>query len=93
MSITLTDQDKLTVRTAAWGAVSLMSAAGAAGSTEALGRLTGCPPAQPRLVTGALSRPRLDGLASGPVGRLHTLGRLSNSSTCRLVTTSRRDGR
>ncbi|GAA2409742.1 hypothetical protein GCM10010404_79610 [Nonomuraea africana] len=32
MSITLTDQDKLTLRTAAWGAVSLMSAAGAAGS-------------------------------------------------------------
>ncbi|MEU4548388.1 hypothetical protein [Nonomuraea dietziae] len=34
MSITLTDQDKLTVRTAAWGAVSLMSAAGAAGSAH-----------------------------------------------------------
>ncbi|MGV9387130.1 hypothetical protein ACWDRB_65935 [Nonomuraea sp. NPDC003707] len=32
MSITLTDQDTLTLRTAAWGAVSLMSAAGAAGS-------------------------------------------------------------
>ncbi|MFI9838476.1 hypothetical protein ACIHFD_15665 [Nonomuraea sp. NPDC051941] len=31
MSITLTDQDTLTLRTAAWGAVSLMSAAGAAG--------------------------------------------------------------
>ncbi|MEV0380511.1 hypothetical protein [Nonomuraea sp. NPDC050643] len=30
MSITLTDQDKLTLRTAAWGAVSLMSAAGSA---------------------------------------------------------------
>ncbi|MEU4699091.1 hypothetical protein [Nonomuraea dietziae] len=34
MSITLTDQDKLTLRTAAWGAVSLMSAAGAAGSAH-----------------------------------------------------------
>jgi hypothetical protein len=32
MSLALTDQDKLTLRTAAWGAVSLMSAAGAAGS-------------------------------------------------------------
>ncbi|GIH77349.1 hypothetical protein [Planobispora longispora] len=32
MSVTLTDQDALTLRTAAWGAVSLMSAAGAAGS-------------------------------------------------------------
>ena len=32
MSITLTDQDKLTLRTAAYGAVSLMAAAGAAGS-------------------------------------------------------------
>lgn len=32
MTITLTDRDKLTLRTAAWGAVSLMSAAGAAGS-------------------------------------------------------------
>ncbi|MGP3960535.1 hypothetical protein ACTWPT_31440 [Nonomuraea sp. 3N208] len=32
MSITLTDQDKLTLRTAAYGAVSLMSAADAAGS-------------------------------------------------------------
>ncbi|WP_336212190.1 hypothetical protein [Nonomuraea sp. LPB2021202275-12-8] len=32
MSITLADQDALTLRTAAWGAVSLMSAAGAAGS-------------------------------------------------------------
>ncbi|MGK4582183.1 hypothetical protein [Kitasatospora sp. HPMI-4] len=31
MSITLTDQDKLTLRTAAYGAVSLMAAAGAAG--------------------------------------------------------------
>lgn len=34
MAITLTDQDKLTLRTAAWGAVSLMSAAGAAGSAH-----------------------------------------------------------
>jgi hypothetical protein len=34
MSVTLTDQDKLTLRTAAWGAVSLMSAAGAAGSAH-----------------------------------------------------------
>jgi hypothetical protein len=34
MSITLTDQDKLTLRIAAWGAVSLMSAAGAAGSAH-----------------------------------------------------------
>ncbi|MGW5387747.1 hypothetical protein [Nocardia sp. NPDC003963] len=32
MSITLTDQDKATVRTAAYGAVSLMSAADASGS-------------------------------------------------------------
>ncbi|GAA4586050.1 hypothetical protein GCM10023194_30920 [Planotetraspora phitsanulokensis] len=32
MSITLTDQDTFTLRTAAWGAVSLMAAAGAAGS-------------------------------------------------------------
>jgi D-alanyl-D-alanine carboxypeptidase len=31
MSITLTDQDKLTLRTAAYGAVSLLAAAGAAG--------------------------------------------------------------
>ncbi|WP_327087734.1 hypothetical protein OIE66_36260 [Nonomuraea sp. NBC_01738] len=34
MSIILTDQDKLTLRVAAWGAVSLMSAAGAAGSAH-----------------------------------------------------------
>ncbi|MFI7634062.1 hypothetical protein [Nonomuraea sp. NPDC049400] len=34
MSITLSDQDKLTLRIAAWGAVSLMSAAGAAGSAH-----------------------------------------------------------
>ncbi|MFI7146300.1 hypothetical protein ACIBO2_15390 [Nonomuraea sp. NPDC050022] len=34
MSITLNDQHKLTLRTAAWGAVSLMSAAGAAGSAH-----------------------------------------------------------
>ncbi|MEQ4717629.1 hypothetical protein [Nonomuraea sp. B19D2] len=32
MSITLTDQDKITLRTAAYGAVSLLAAAGAAGS-------------------------------------------------------------
>ncbi|MGV9305784.1 hypothetical protein [Nonomuraea sp. NPDC003727] len=32
MSITLNDQDTFTLRTAAWGAVSLMAAAGAAGS-------------------------------------------------------------
>ncbi|MEV4159982.1 hypothetical protein [Nonomuraea dietziae] len=32
MSVTLTDQDKLTLRTAAWGAISLMAAADAAGS-------------------------------------------------------------
>lgn len=32
MAINLTDQDKLTLRTAAYGAVSLMAAAGAAGS-------------------------------------------------------------
>ncbi|WP_431917705.1 serine hydrolase domain-containing protein [Nonomuraea jabiensis] len=32
MSVTLTDQDKLTLRTAAYGAVSLLAAAGAAGS-------------------------------------------------------------
>ena len=34
MSFTLTDQDKHTLRLAAWGAVSLMSAAGAAGSAH-----------------------------------------------------------
>ncbi|WP_336207154.1 serine hydrolase domain-containing protein [Nonomuraea sp. LPB2021202275-12-8] len=34
MSVTLDEQDKLTLRTAAWGAVSLMSAAGAAGSAH-----------------------------------------------------------
>ncbi|MFB4283150.1 hypothetical protein ACBJ59_48165 [Nonomuraea sp. MTCD27] len=34
MSITLSGQDTLTLRTAAWGAVSLMSAAGAAGSAH-----------------------------------------------------------
>ncbi|MGP4104314.1 hypothetical protein, partial [Nonomuraea sp. KM90] len=34
MSITLSEQDQLTLRTAAWGAVSLMSAAGAAGSAH-----------------------------------------------------------
>ncbi|MFI6390821.1 hypothetical protein ACIBHY_26505 [Nonomuraea sp. NPDC050547] len=34
MFVTLTDQDKLTLRLAAWGAVSLMSAAGAAGSAH-----------------------------------------------------------
>ncbi|MEV4181710.1 hypothetical protein AB0J28_09710 [Streptosporangium canum] len=34
MSITLSDQDKLTLRTAAWGAVSLMSAAGVADSAH-----------------------------------------------------------
>ncbi|GAA2324898.1 hypothetical protein GCM10010149_92880 [Nonomuraea roseoviolacea subsp. roseoviolacea] len=34
MSITLTEQDKLTLRIAAWGAVSLMSAAGAADSAH-----------------------------------------------------------
>lgn len=34
MSITLSTQDQLTLRTAAWGAVSLMSAAGAAGSAH-----------------------------------------------------------
>jgi hypothetical protein len=34
MSITLNDQDKLTLRIAGWGAVSLMSAAGAAGSAH-----------------------------------------------------------
>ncbi|MET7337208.1 hypothetical protein, partial [Nonomuraea sp. NPDC005650] len=34
MSITLTDQDQTTLRIAAWGAVSLMSAAGAAGSAH-----------------------------------------------------------
>ncbi|GAA4599064.1 hypothetical protein GCM10023194_78120 [Planotetraspora phitsanulokensis] len=34
MSITLSEQDQLTLRTAAWGAVSLMAAAGAAGSAH-----------------------------------------------------------
>ncbi|MFI7444933.1 hypothetical protein [Nonomuraea indica] len=34
MTVTLTDQDQFTLRTAAWGAVSLMSAAGAAGSSH-----------------------------------------------------------
>ncbi|MGN9841322.1 hypothetical protein ACTMTI_24655 [Nonomuraea sp. H19] len=34
MSITLTDQNKLTLRTAAYGAVSLLAAAGAAGSAH-----------------------------------------------------------
>ncbi|MGP4095093.1 hypothetical protein [Nonomuraea sp. KM90] len=34
MSVTLSGQDTLTLRTAAWGAVSLMSAAGAAGSAH-----------------------------------------------------------
>lgn len=33
MSITLTDQDELTLRTAAYGAVSLLAAAGAAGGS------------------------------------------------------------
>ncbi|MEU8175721.1 hypothetical protein AB0C14_22820 [Microbispora hainanensis] len=32
MSVTLTDQDKITLRTAAYGAVSLLAAAGATGS-------------------------------------------------------------
>jgi hypothetical protein len=35
MSITLTDQDKLTLRTAAYGAVTLLAAAGAAGKPGA----------------------------------------------------------
>ncbi|AQZ67744.1 D-alanyl-D-alanine carboxypeptidase [[Actinomadura] parvosata subsp. kistnae] len=34
VTLTLTDQDQLTLRIAAWGAVSLMSAAGAAGSAH-----------------------------------------------------------
>ncbi|MEV4170445.1 hypothetical protein AB0J69_13900, partial [Nonomuraea sp. NPDC049709] len=34
MSLTLSGQDTLTLRTAAWGAVWLMSAAGAAGSAH-----------------------------------------------------------
>ncbi|MEV5558517.1 serine hydrolase domain-containing protein [Nonomuraea wenchangensis] len=34
LTLALTDQDQLTLRTAAWGAVSLMSAAGAAGSAH-----------------------------------------------------------
>ncbi|MEV2271342.1 hypothetical protein [Nonomuraea africana] len=37
MSITLSEQDTLTLRIAAWGAVSLMSAAGAAGSAHKAG--------------------------------------------------------
>ncbi|MFI6393657.1 hypothetical protein ACIBHY_35975 [Nonomuraea sp. NPDC050547] len=37
MSVTFSDQDKLTLRLAAWGAVSLMSAAGAAGSAHKVG--------------------------------------------------------
>ncbi|GAA0918300.1 hypothetical protein [Nonomuraea longicatena] len=37
MTITFSDQDKLTLRTAAWGAVSLMSAASAAGSAHKAG--------------------------------------------------------
>ncbi|MFI7439007.1 serine hydrolase domain-containing protein [Nonomuraea indica] len=37
MSVTLADQDKITLWTAAWGAVSLMSAAGAAGSAHKAG--------------------------------------------------------
>ncbi|MBB6347011.1 hypothetical protein ACWGH8_22370 [Nonomuraea muscovyensis] len=49
MSITLTDQDKITLRTAAWGAVSLMAAADATGKPHraatdgsiALGSATG----------------------------------------------------
>ncbi|MGW5157018.1 hypothetical protein ACWEPN_16245 [Nonomuraea wenchangensis] len=49
MSITLSDQDKSTLRTAAYGAVSLMAAAGAAGNPHkiatsgaiALGSATG----------------------------------------------------
>ncbi|MGH4033116.1 hypothetical protein ACQB60_29740 [Actinomycetota bacterium Odt1-20B] len=35
--VTLSEQDKDTLRTAAWGAVSLMSAAGAAGSAHKVG--------------------------------------------------------
>ncbi|MEU9115111.1 hypothetical protein AB0D04_25815 [Streptomyces sp. NPDC048483] len=46
MSITLTDQDKLTLRTAAYGAVALLSAAGA---TRSPGKIAtegsiACPP-------------------------------------------------
>ncbi|GAA5065365.1 hypothetical protein HNP84_006762 [Thermocatellispora tengchongensis] len=37
MTVTLHEQDKITLRTAAWGAVSLMSAAGAAGSAHKAG--------------------------------------------------------
>ncbi|WP_101783959.1 hypothetical protein [Nonomuraea indica] len=37
MSVTLSEQDKLTLRLAAWGAVSLMSAAGAASSAHKVG--------------------------------------------------------
>ncbi|MFC4120023.1 hypothetical protein [Nonomuraea zeae] len=37
MTITLTDQDQLTLRTAAWGAVSLMSAASVARSAHKAG--------------------------------------------------------
>ncbi|WP_101787646.1 hypothetical protein [Nonomuraea indica] len=37
MSVTLSEQDKLTLRLAGWGAVSLMSAAGAAGSAHKVG--------------------------------------------------------
>ncbi|MFQ6331241.1 hypothetical protein ACLMAL_34605 [Nocardia sp. CWNU-33] len=41
MSITLTDQDKVTLRTAAYGAVSLMSAAAAAGGSPHLAATDG----------------------------------------------------
>ncbi|MFD0597252.1 hypothetical protein ACFQZ4_37365 [Catellatospora coxensis] len=42
MSLTLNHQDKLTLRTAAYGAVTLLSAAGAAGGSR-----TGSPPTAP----------------------------------------------
>ncbi|WP_344495291.1 serine hydrolase, partial [Nonomuraea monospora] len=41
MSLTLSEQDQHTLRTAAWGAVALMSAAGAAGSAHRAGTQAG----------------------------------------------------
>lgn len=73
MSVTLTDQNKLTLRTAAYGAVSLLAAAGAAGSPH-------------RAATeGSIALASATGLVGHVLAEKTKIGNLNGKSTAELA--------
>ncbi|WP_336208700.1 hypothetical protein [Nonomuraea sp. LPB2021202275-12-8] len=73
MSVTLTDQDKLTLRTAAYGAVTLLAAAGAAGSPHKIA------------TEGSIALASATGLIGHVLGEKTKIGNLNGKSVAELA--------